>query len=142
MLGNPGMAERAVTVGQGRRSRAHDLTRARVDRRRPRRGGRRGLFPRRAAGREGLILEPEGVGRVLARSRHFLGVLIALGAGRAWPVAAGVIAQTVVVHLLIADPLSAPVALGLSDAAEALITAGLIGCCFSAQISASTSYAR
>src|SRR5262249_46325623 len=54
------------------------------------------------------------------------GVLIALGRWARWPIAAGVTAATIVVHLAIADPLWAGIALGVSNAAEALITAGLI----------------
>jgi hypothetical protein len=53
--------------------------------------------------------------------------LIALGLPRAgWPVAVGVTVATVAIHELIADPLWAGTALGLSNAGEALITAGLI----------------
>ena len=62
-------------------------------------------------------------------------VLIALGPRARWPVAAGVTAATVVIHQLIADPLWAGIALGLSNAAEALITAGLIERYFGADFS-------
>ena len=74
----------------------------------------------------GLILKPEGVAVFWPAAGVSSGVLIALGRLARWPVAAGVIAATVVVHLAIADPLWAGVALGVSNAAEALITAGLI----------------
>jgi signal transduction histidine kinase len=74
----------------------------------------------------GLILKPEGVAVFWPAAGISSGVLIALGRRARWPVAAGVIAATVVVHLLIADPLWAGIALGLSNAAEALITAALI----------------
>ena len=74
----------------------------------------------------GLILKPEGVAVFWPAAGISSGVLIALGRWARWPVAAGVIAATVVVHLAIADPLWAGVALGVSNAAEALITAGLI----------------
>ena len=74
----------------------------------------------------GLILKPEGVAVFWPAAGISSGVLIALGRLARWPVAAGVIAATVVVHLAIADPLWAGVALGVSNAAEALITAGLI----------------
>ena len=74
----------------------------------------------------GLILKPEGVAVFWPAAGISSGVLIALGRWARWPVAAGVIGATVVVHLAIADPLWAGVALGVSNAAEALITAGLI----------------
>jgi len=74
----------------------------------------------------GLILKPEGVAVFWPAAGISSGVLIALGRAARWPVAAGVIAATVVVHLAIADPLWAGIALGVSNAAEALITAGLI----------------
>src|ERR1700688_619225 len=74
----------------------------------------------------GLILKPEGVAVFWPAAGISSGVLIALGRLARWPVALGVIAATVLVHLLIADPLWAGIALGLSNAAEALITAGLI----------------
>ena len=54
------------------------------------------------------------------------GVLIALGPRARWPVATGVIVAILVAHLIIGDPLWLGIALALSDAAEALITAGLI----------------
>jgi len=74
----------------------------------------------------GLILKPEGVAVFWPAAGISSGVLIALGRWARWPVAAGVIAATVVVHLAIDDPLWAGVALGVSNATEALITAGLI----------------
>src|SRR5258708_38939405 len=83
----------------------------------------------------GLILKPEGVAVFWPAAGISSGVLIALGRWARWPVAAGVIAATVVVHLLIADPLWAGIALGLSNAAEALITAGLIEYYFGADFS-------
>src|ERR1700728_544916 len=134
MLGNPGMAERAVATGQRRRSTADDLT-------------RRGLIGAGLAvavgvayflaGRlgVGLILKPEGVAVFWPAAGISSGVLIALGRQARWPVAAGVIAATVVVHWLIADPLWAGFALGLCNAAEALITAALIEYYFGANFS-------
>jgi signal transduction histidine kinase len=69
----------------------------------------------------------------LTQSGHWLvsrpissGILIALGPHARWPVLAGVMVATVATHLIINDPLWAGVALGLSNGAEALITAGLI----------------
>jgi signal transduction histidine kinase len=75
----------------------------------------------------GLVLKPEGVAVFWPAAGISSGVLIALGSPRArWPVAAGVIVATVAIHQLIDDPIWAGTALGLSNAAEALITAGLI----------------
>lgn len=78
----------------------------------------------------GLILKPEGVAVFWPAAGISSGVLIALGAGARWPVGLGVLAATVVVHVAIADPLWAGVALGACNAAEALITAGLIAAYF------------
>ena len=74
----------------------------------------------------GLVLKPEGVAVFWPAAGISSGVLIALGRWARWPVAAGVILATVVVHVAIIDPLWAGVAWGVSNAAEALITAGLI----------------
>lgn len=85
-----------------------------------------------AAGRlgVGLILKPEGVAVFWPAAGISSGVLIALGDRARWPVAAGVIAATVVVHVAIVDPLWAGIALGMCNAAEALITARLIAAFF------------
>jgi signal transduction histidine kinase len=80
----------------------------------------------------GLVLKPEGVAVFWPAAGISSGSLIALGRQARWPVAAGVIAATVVVHLVIADPLWAGVAWGACNAAEALITAGLIELYFGA----------
>jgi signal transduction histidine kinase len=75
----------------------------------------------------GLVLNPAGVAVFWPAAGISSGVLIALGFRRAgWPVAVGVTVATVAVHELIGDPLWAGTALGLSNAVEALITAGLI----------------
>jgi signal transduction histidine kinase len=75
----------------------------------------------------GLVLKPEGVAVFWPAAGISSGVLIALGSRRArWPVAAGVTLATIAIHQLTADPLWAGTALGLSNAAEALITAELI----------------
>lgn len=74
----------------------------------------------------GLVLQPEGVAVFWPAAGISTGVLIALGPRARWPVAAGVIGATVVVHLVIDEPLWAGIALGVSNAAEALITAELI----------------
>jgi signal transduction histidine kinase len=80
------------------------------------------------AGRFGvsLILQPEGVAVFWPAAGISTGVLIALGPRARWPVAAGVIGATIVVHLVVDEPLWFGAALGLCNAAEALITAGLI----------------
>jgi signal transduction histidine kinase len=74
----------------------------------------------------GLVLKPEGVAVFWPAAGISSGVLIALGPRSRWPVAAGVTVATIVIHQLIADPLWAGAALGLSNAAEAVITAALI----------------
>ena len=75
----------------------------------------------------GLVLKPEGVAVFWPAAGISSGILIALGSARArWPVAVGVTVATIAIHQLIGDPLWAGTALGLSNAAEALITAGLI----------------
>ena len=83
----------------------------------------------------GLVLKPEGVAVFWPAAGISSGVLIALGTGARWPVAAGVTVATIVIHLLIADPLWAGTALGLSNAAEAVITAELIQRYFGANFS-------
>ena len=81
------------------------------------------------------LLSGEGVAVFWPAAGVSSGVLIALGPPARWPVAAGVTAATVAVHQLIGDPLWAGVALGLSNAAEALITAGLLVRYFGADFS-------
>src|SRR5580704_2561734 len=125
MRGNPGMAERALANGQRRSSTADDLVRRWLI------GAGLAVAVGIAyflAGRlgVGLVLKPEGVAVFWPAAGISTGVLIALGPWARWPVAAGVIAATVVVHAVIADPLWAGIAWGLCNAAEALITAGLI----------------
>ena len=83
----------------------------------------------------GLLLEPEGVAVFWPAAGVSSGVLIALGPHARWPVAAAVTVATVAIHQLIGDPLWAGVALGLSNAAEALITAGLLELYFGADFS-------
>jgi signal transduction histidine kinase len=73
-----------------------------------------------------LILEPAGVAVFWPAAGISSGILIALGPRARWLVSAGVVVATVATHLIIDDPLWAGVALGLSNAAEALISAGLI----------------
>jgi hypothetical protein len=73
-----------------------------------------------------LILEPEGVAVFWPAVGIFSGILITLGPHARWPVLAGVIVATVATHLIIKDLVWAGVALGLCNAAEALVAAGLI----------------
>ena len=80
----------------------------------------------------GLLLPPEGVAVFWPAAGVSSGVLIALGARARWPVAAAVTAATVTIHQLIGDPLWAGIALGFSNAVEALIVAGLLELYFGA----------
>jgi signal transduction histidine kinase len=82
----------------------------------------------------GLLLE-EGVAVFWPAAGISSGVLIALGPRARWPVAVGVTAATVTIHQLIGDPLWAGIALGLSNAVEALIVAGLLELYFGADFS-------
>jgi signal transduction histidine kinase len=79
-----------------------------------------------------LLLPPEGVAVFWPAAGVSSGVLIALGPRARWPVAVGVTAATIAIHQLIGDPLWAGIALGLSNAAEALIVAGLLELYFGA----------
>jgi signal transduction histidine kinase len=74
----------------------------------------------------GLVLESSGVAVFWPAAGISSGILIALGPRARWPVLAGVMVATVATHLTINDPHWAGVTLGLSNGAEALITAGLI----------------
>jgi signal transduction histidine kinase len=82
-----------------------------------------------------LPAEPEGVAVFWPAAGISSGILIALGPRMRSPVAAGVIVATAVVHHILADPLWVGTALGLANAAEALITAGLIERYFGADFS-------
>jgi len=73
-----------------------------------------------------LLVEPEGVAVFWPAAGISSGILIAFGPFVRWPVLVGVTAATIATHLIIRDPLWAGVALGLCNAAEALVTAGLI----------------
>lgn len=72
----------------------------------------------------GLVLESTGVAVFWPAAGITSGSLIALGPRARWPLAAGVIGASVAVHY--AEPLWAGVSLGLCNAAEALLIAGLI----------------
>src|SRR5262249_57263372 len=73
-----------------------------------------------------LLVQPEGVAVFWPAAGISSGILIAVGPRARWPVLAGVLVATVVTHLIIKDPLWAGIALGLCNAVEALVTAGLI----------------
>jgi signal transduction histidine kinase len=73
-----------------------------------------------------LLVEPEGVAVFWPAAGISSGILIAFGSPARWPVLGGVVAATLITHLIISDPLWAGVALGLCNGAEALVTAGLI----------------
>jgi signal transduction histidine kinase len=72
----------------------------------------------------GLVLESTGVAVFWPAAGITSGSLIALGPRARWPLAAGVVGASVAVHF--AEPLWAGVGQGLSNAAEALVIAGLI----------------
>ena len=72
----------------------------------------------------GLVLEPTGVAVFWPAAGITSGFLIALGPRARWPMAAGVTGASVAVHY--AEPLWASISLGLCNAAEALVIAGLI----------------
>jgi signal transduction histidine kinase len=72
----------------------------------------------------GLVLQPTGVAVFWPAAGITSGFLIALGPRVRWPVAAGVMGASVAVH--VNEPLWAGVSLGLCNAAEALLVAGLI----------------
>src|SRR5215472_10388192 len=73
-----------------------------------------------------LLVEPEGVAVFWPAAGISSGILIVFGLRGGWPVLGGVVAATLTTHLIISDPLWAGVALGLCNAAEALVAAGLI----------------
>jgi signal transduction histidine kinase len=72
----------------------------------------------------GLVLQPTGVAVFWPAAGITSGFLVAIGPRARWPVAAGVTGASVAVHY--AEPLWAGVSLGLCNAAEALLVAGLI----------------
>jgi signal transduction histidine kinase len=72
----------------------------------------------------GLVLEPTGVAVFWPAAGITSGSLIALGPRARWPMAAGVTGASVAVHY--AEPLWAGISLGLCNAAETLLIAGLI----------------
>jgi signal transduction histidine kinase len=72
----------------------------------------------------GLVLEPEGVAVFWPAAGITSGSLIAMGPRAWWPLAAGVIGASIAVHY--DEPLWAGIALGVCNAGEALIVAGLV----------------
>ena len=74
---------------------------------------------------QGLTLE-DGVAVFWPAAGFSSGVLIALGPGGRWAVAAGTVTATIAVHAINGDPLWAGAALALCNVAEALIIAGMI----------------
>ena len=73
-----------------------------------------------------LLTKPDGVAVFWPASGVAAGVLIALGPGARWPVAAGAMVATIVANLLGDRTLLGSFVFALCNAAEALITAGLI----------------
>ncbi len=74
----------------------------------------------------GLLIKPDGVAVFWPAAGLSSGVLIALGPKTRWPVAVGAFAATVFANLTGDRNVWAAVAFGICNAAEALITAGLI----------------
>jgi len=83
----------------------------------------------------GLLLKPDGVAVFWPAAGISSGVLIALGPHARWPVAAGAMAATVAANLMGDRNIWAATAFALCNAAEALITAGLIQHYFGASFS-------
>lgn len=80
----------------------------------------------------GLLMKPDGVAVFWPAAGISSGVLIALGPRARWFVALGAVIGTVPANLLGDRDVWAAVVFGLCNAAEALITAGLIQRCFGA----------
>jgi signal transduction histidine kinase len=74
----------------------------------------------------GLLMKPDGVAVFWPAAGISSGVLIALGPRARWPVAAGAMIATVAANLMGDRNLWAAIAFAVCNAAEALITAGLI----------------
>jgi signal transduction histidine kinase len=74
----------------------------------------------------GLLMKPDGVAVFWPAAGISSGVLIALGPRARWPVAAGAMVATVAANLMGDRNLWAAIAFAVCNAAEALITAGLI----------------
>ena len=74
----------------------------------------------------GLVIQPGGVAVFWPAAGISSGALIALGPRARWPVAVGTMAATIAANLMGDRNISASTAFALCNAAEALITAGLI----------------
>ncbi|HEX8812209.1 MAG TPA: ATP-binding protein [Terracidiphilus sp.] len=74
----------------------------------------------------GLLMQPDGVAVFWPAAGISSGFLIALGPRAQWPVAAGAMAATIAANLMGDRDIWASGAFALCNAAEALITAGLI----------------
>jgi signal transduction histidine kinase len=74
----------------------------------------------------GLLIKPDGVAVFWPAAGISSGVLIALGPKARWPVALGAIAATLVANLMGDRTVWAAAAFAICNAAEALITAGLV----------------
>lgn len=83
----------------------------------------------------GLLMKPDGVAVFWPAAGISSGILIALGPRARWFVALGAVIGTVPANLLGDRGASAALVFALSNAAEALITAGLIQRCFGAGFS-------
>jgi signal transduction histidine kinase len=73
-----------------------------------------------------LLVEPDGVAAFWPAAGISSGILIALGPDRKWPVAAGVVAATLAANLTGDRNVLASVVFAAANAAEAIITAGLV----------------
>ena len=73
-----------------------------------------------------LLTQPDGVAVFWPAAGVSSGILIALGRGARWPVAAGVIAATVAANLTSDRTILASIAFALCDAGEALLAAWLV----------------
>jgi signal transduction histidine kinase len=74
----------------------------------------------------GLLMKPDGVAVFWPAAGISSGVLIALGPGARWPVAAGAVAATIAANLMGDRDVWASAAFAACNAAEALIAAGMI----------------
>ena len=83
----------------------------------------------------GLLMKPDGVAVFWPAAGISSGVLIALGPRARWPVAIGAMLATVAANLMGDRNVWASLAFALCNAAEALITAGLIQYYFGADFS-------
>jgi signal transduction histidine kinase len=74
----------------------------------------------------GLLVEPDGVAAFWPAAGVSSGILIALGPQARWPVAAGVIGATLAANLMGDRDVYASAVFAIANAAEAIITAGLV----------------